>query len=738
MFSEKTNIKNHALFRPSGLMVPLSFMALISLSGYAVSEEPHEKDLSSVDAVVQNGFVDDADDHVDSANSDAEVVLSETTTDSETSSQSSEGQKAGSALAHRFGDGTTQHLPTEYFQNSIQYGSGIYRRYLPHKRDTNEPTGEIIQEFYVNAAMLKDSPGLEFSKPEGLQFLGIVATKKLLKGLMLEHDACTRKPTASEVDQKYWSESGDPGETIAWGQTLKEAEEQKRTCGLSLRLTSTPKGKKRVSLKGQLCRYPGFDREFNSEKDDGECIDLTEAAQRSGKIMMLSDLHDRTRMITSLRNVAAHRAASGILSWLPGQKETPPTDLGTVGEMFGLYLSSLNHVAKIGYGWALDADYVLSVADATYQETLQEPVNLEDEDKTKNFIDSQSDEGLSFYQTIEKKPDLVGKMNFVGTGIHSTSSILKMDLDIFDEIDESDRPTRPVEFSFVVETDKSLKFSDRHSSEVLELTDKSRMDAFVKTAYSIQETRNELIVCQEKLYGCDKIRIKLEQAESKLEDLQAERQRLEDEREKYEEMTTSRLKNLKEKMSLDASSESVKLERIHQENERLLQEKHQRELSEKDRAASDNLKEFQNTHELERLEWATARKEENRKRIEAEENGRQLEIQLDSIKKSNEALEKENQRLTENAMDFDRRMRAVVEAANGNIEELDSFILGKHQYDISGFGSKVEKPKVPNRLTLWVEAQKDGQSKVKSKEVPLKAGLEAGYHRAEKRPDGEL
>ena len=405
-----------------------------------------------------------------------------------------------------FYSGTSEMLPTEYYQHSAKFGPALYRRYIEQIRDKqtksilSKETGKIIQEYYVSHEMLRTvAPSLnDPAKPVGIQNLGIAAVKLWLKRAhegTPEHNACLFKPNSGMQPEELLEEGAIPQKTRSWVRRVTESDDDLLKCGLSLRLVAdfsrpatlqlSSQDEREVFMYGKLCRYPYGRNTFNATQDDAECQDITKISLTPDDILLLSGEHEQKR--TEAAILRAEKDLGSAENWV-NRGPVEPQPVGVVVEMFGQFLTALN-VIKYGSSEShLNPSYVRRVSDAGYEEKVvrQDYTRF----KLKAYLDNL---GIPFAKALEQ-----------GTTGNLKAAGVDLSVGEFYLLNRAGKPITPEHPTFVmkIEKDKGITFEDLVNGETITLLNREHMEAYVKDATELAAFRTKYEVTVTSLREC--------------------------------------------------------------------------------------------------------------------------------------------------------------------------------------------------------------------------------------------
>ena len=395
-------------------------------------------------------------------------------------SHSSNGQNGdGASTTSLLGVGASEMMPTEFYIESDQYGTGQYRRYIGYTESddgTKKKSGKLIQEILVtrdDADALEKLPHLNVGRvPEGLQVTGFVAVKMWLSVVLTKYDACLKKP---KMTNSTWE----------WASVDYEHESSRNDCALSFRLTANTSApgqmlahKSKVFLTGELCRYPEGNTQFSSKKDDAECITMPTVTVSKKERLFLSETDEKLRAVRSVliaQIVKNKGLASYLYSLNPFSAEDKTPELGDSIDMFSKFVSQLSSMSDTAYNWQMDPEYLGELEGAMFNEVITgvhpNPTKLA------NFLKSYGDAGF--------KADSRG--NLQSAGIESSVS----EMHVMDDETEAEK----VAFTFKLESKKGMSFS-HENGELIQLLDNSELSPMGKKNIQLREVQSKLNRCQ--------------------------------------------------------------------------------------------------------------------------------------------------------------------------------------------------------------------------------------------------
>ena len=430
---------------------------------------------------------------------------------------------AGTSL---LGVGVSEMMPTEFYIESDQYGTGQYRRYIGYIEDedgTRKKSGKLVQEILVSrddADAIEKLPKLRVDKvPQGLQVTGFVAVKMWLSVVLTTYKGCIKKP---KMTRDTWD----------WAPVEYEHESSRNDCALSFRLTVDTNApgqmrphKSKVFLTGELCRYPEGNTQFSSEKDDAECVTLPTVTVSKKERLFLSEADEKLRAVRSIL-IAQAMQNKGVASFLqsinPWAAEDKTPDLGDSIDLFSKFVGQLSSMSDTAYNWQIDPEYLGDLEGATFHEVIT-GVRYDDV-KLKAFLAPYEKEG-GFKASVAA--------NYQSAGLESTVSEMR----VADEESEAEDAEK-VAYVFKLESKKGMSFEHEESGELIQLLDNSELSPMGRKNIQLREVQAKLNRCQ----------VQRIDAESRCKELEDEKASLVKQLENAEKRFTATKKLLDEKV----------------------------------------------------------------------------------------------------------------------------------------------------------------------------------------------
>ena len=275
-----------------------------------------------------------------------------------------------------------------------------------------------------------------------------------LSTVLTTYDGCMTKPKVTN-------------DTRDWIKPDFEHETARKNCALSFRLTLDTHApgklaphKSKVFLKGELCRYPEGNTEFNSEIDDAECVEVSTIPVSKKERLFLSEPDERLRAVKSiLLTQALTEAGFGTkLKEFTGYESeaSKVSSVGEVSDMFSMFIRELSMLSATAYNWQINAEYLGEVSETSYQEVLKIKGLRYNEDTLKTFLSPFAKTGGFNEKT---------SANLNSAGMESTVSEMRV------EDDESGEDQ--VAYLFKLESNKGMSF-EHENGEVIRLLDNSK------------------------------------------------------------------------------------------------------------------------------------------------------------------------------------------------------------------------------------------------------------------------
>ena len=380
------------------------------------------------------------------------------------------------------GVGVSEMMPTEFYIESEQYGTGQYRRYIGYvelENGVKKRSGKLVQEILVtrdDADAIEKLPKLKVGIiPDGLQLTGFVAVKMWLSVVLTTYDGCLKKPKRTN-------------DTWEWAKVDYEHESSRNDCALSFRLTVDTNApgkmsahKTKVFLTGELCRYPEGNTQFSSKRDDAECVKMPTVTVSKKERLFLSEADEKLRAVRSVL-IAQTSKSKGFASYLqtlnPWGTEDKTPDLGDSIDLFSKFIGQLSSMSDTAYNWQLNPEYLGELEGATFHEVIT-GVRYNDTRLTA-FLKPFGNGGFT----------ADSKANLQSAGIESTISEMR----VVDEDSEEDKDK--VAYVFKLESKKGMSFEHEESGELIQLLDNSELSPMGRKNIQLREVQAKLNRCQ--------------------------------------------------------------------------------------------------------------------------------------------------------------------------------------------------------------------------------------------------